>query len=317
MTIPEPVLLPPPLRPGDTIGIVLPAGPVRDQARAETGMRMLRDMGYRVRTIDTGPADQDYLAAPDSERVRALHSLWADEETRALVAMRGGYGCLRIADLLDMDFLRRHPRWLVGFSDLTILHAALFRRAGLVTLHGPMVTTLGRTEKSDIQRLFSLLAHDWRGPGQAWSVEILRPGSCRGRLVGGNLSCLTALVGTPWEIPWQDAIVLLEETGEPMYRIDRMLTHLAAAGRLARVGGLLLGSFDHPSGDGLETIRLQEQVWTRVLELTSEARFPVWGDVPAGHGRRNAALPFGMEAAMDSLTGVLTLHPESVHNVPG
>ncbi len=313
---PAPILLPPRLRPGDTIGIILPAGPVRDRYRAEQGMRILRDMGFAIRLIATDPADSEYLAAPDSERIRALHALWADEEVRALLAMRGGYGCLRIADRLDMDFFRRHPKWLVGFSDLTVLHAALYCKAGLVTLHGPMVTTLVRSETEDLRRLFSLLAGDLAGLHEPGTIEILRPGVCRGRLMGGNLSCLTGLLGTPWEPPWQDAIVLLEDTGEPMYRLDRMLTHLAAAGRLQRVAGLLLGSFDHPSGDPLETIRLQEQVWKRVLELTPEASFPVWGNVPCGHGRRNSALPLGMEAEMNSQTGALTPDPGSVLREP-
>ncbi|HEB49643.1 MAG TPA: LD-carboxypeptidase [Desulfobulbus sp.] len=305
----HPVLLPPRLRPGDTIGIVLPAGPVRDPGRAEGGLRILRQMGYHVRLARIGPAG-DYLAAPDRERIRSLHALWADEEVRGLMAMRGGYGCLRIADRLDLEFCRRHPRWLIGFSDLTVLHASLNRGAGLVTMHGPMVTTLGRTEKKDLQRLFALLAGEPAGPDST-GMEVLRPGIGRGRLTGGNLSCLVSMLGTPWEICWQDTIVLLEDTGEPMYRLDRMLTQLAAAGRLERPAGLLLGGFDHPSGDTLETIRLQEQVWKRVLELTPKADFPVWGNVPAGHGQRNAALPLGMEAEMNSLTGSLTLYPES------
>ncbi len=317
MTSPRPVLLPPCLRPGDTIGVILPAGPVRDQTRAEQGLRLLRRMGYRLRLPATGPADPDYLAAPDNERLRTLHALWADEEVRALMAMRGGYGCLRIVDRLDLDVFRRHPKWLIGFSDVTVLHAALNRDAGLVTMHGPMVTTLAQTENDDLHRLFSLLAGEPTGLRHTAAVEILRPGVCRGRLTGGNLSCLLSLLGTPWEPAWQDAIVLLEDTGEPMYRLDRMLTQLAAAGRLRQAAGLLLGGFDHPSGDTLETIRLQEQVWQRVLELTRDADFPVWANVPFGHGPRNAALPLGMEAEMNSLTGTLTLLPQSVHRVNG
>ncbi len=307
----RPFLLPPRLRPGDTIGVILPAGPVRDPARAEQGVRILQGLGYRVRLLETGPADPDYLAAPDEQRLRALHTLWADQEVRVLMAMRGGYGCLRLAPGLDMGLCRRHPKWLVGFSDLTVLHAALNQGAGLVTLHGPMVTTLGRTEKKDLQRLFSLLAGRLAGFDRTTAVEILRPGLCQGRLTGGNLSCLLSLLGTPWEPAWRNAIVLLEDTGEPMYRLDRMLTQLAAAGRLDRVAGLLLGHFDHPSGDDLETIRLQEQVWNRVLELTARSGVPVWANLPFGHGRRNAALPLGMEAEMNSLAGTLTLLPQS------
>ena len=315
MTRPRPVLLPPRLRPGDTIGVILPAGPVRNHARAEKGMSLLHQMGYRLRLPATGPADADYLAAPDEVRLRTLHALWADEEVRTLMAMRGGYGCLRIVDRLDMEFFRRHPKWLVGFSDLTVLHAALNRDAGLVTMHGPMVATLGQTAREDLQRLFSLLAGEPTGLHDTAAMEILRPGIRRGRLCGGNLTCLLSLLGTPWEPAWQDAIILLEDTGEPMYRLDRMLTQLAQAGRLQQAAGLLLGSFDHPSGDTLETIRLQEQVWQRVLELTRDADFPVWANVPLGHGQRNAALPLGMEAEMNSLTGTLTLLPQSVHRV--
>lgn len=303
-------VLPPRLRRGDTIGLFCPAGPLRDPGRLQTGIKLIEDLGFAVKLRGPVEPGQGYLADSDERRAEHLHGLWNDEEVRAILAIRGGYGCLRMIERLDWELFRRQPKFLVGFSDVTVLLNTLVDRAGLVALHGPMVSTLARSGEQGAAALFALLTGTFEERIRPKGVEILRGGTGRGRLVGGNLTTLVHLLATPWESAWENCILVLEDTGESLYRIDRMLTHLAQAGRLQRLAGLVLGDFDTGT-DELENLRLQEGVWARVLELAPPG-YPIWARFPLGHRERNLTLPMGMEAVLDSSAGTLQLLPDSV-----
>lgn len=310
--MPEPLYLPPPLQRGDTIGIFCPAGPPKNAELLRQGLSLLHAAGFQTRCA--GKLEQsgaDYLADTDAARAAALHQLWADEQVRALLPVRGGYGCLRLAPLLDMALLQRHCKWLIGFSDLTLLLNLLPRQAGYVTLHGPMLSSLPRCREEDRERLFALLGGSLEPIPRLQGLEILRGGSGRGRLVGGNLATLVHSLGTPWEPCWDGCILVLEDTGEAPYRLDRMLTQLHQAGRLDHLAGLLLGDFDSGTDNPTASLRLQEQVWQRVLELAPPG-FPIWAGIPLGHLGRNMPLPLGAEAVMDSAGGRLSLVEESL-----
>ncbi len=302
-------LLPPPLKPGDTIGIFYPAGPVRDPARLESGLRILRDFGLTVRHTPPSGTGPDFLAAKDEERVREFHGLWADPEVKALMAARGGYGCLRLMGLLDFSFIAAHPGWLIGFSDLSVLLNGIATRTGLIGLHGPVVTTLARMDRDALDLFREQLSGKFRPHTGIPGLEILRSGIGHGPIIGGNLTSLVHMLGTPWQPSFAGSLLFLEDTGEPEYRLDRMLTQLSCCGLLDNLAGLILGNFDPGHDDRLETIRRNEQVWTRVLELTKTKKFPVWGGFPAGHQGGQYPLPLGMEAVMDSLTGSLEFLP--------
>ena len=155
--MPERPILPPRLRRGDTIGLVCPAGPVREVARLQAGIRLIVDQGFAVKL--SGPVEprEGYLADTDEQRAAHLHRLWADEEVRAILAVRGGYGCLRLAGLLDWELLARTPKWLIGFSDVTLLLNTLFHRCGLVSVHGPVATSLAKSDARSQASLFTLL----------------------------------------------------------------------------------------------------------------------------------------------------------------
>ena len=307
--MPERPILPPRLRRGDTIGLVCPAGPVREVARLQAGIRLIVDQGFAVKL--SGPVEprEGYLADTDEQRAAHLHRLWADEEVRAILAVRGGYGCLRLAGLLDWELLARTPKWLIGFSDVTLLLNTLFHRCGLVSVHGPVATSLARSDEQSLVSLFTLLTGTLEERIRPRGLEELRGGTGRGPLVGGNLTTLVHLLGTPWDHSWDGCILLLEDTNEPLYRLDRMLTQLALAGRFERLAGLILGDFDLAGTDSLAGLRLREAVWARVLELVGPG-FPVWADFPAGHRTANLALPIGMEAVLEE--GVLRFLPASV-----
>lgn len=307
----QPALLPPRLQPGDTVGVIHPAGPVRDAAAFEQGLQIVRDFGLHIRRTAPAGNGPDYLAAADQQRLAELHRLWADEEVKALIAGRGGSGCLRLISGLDMKLLRAQPKWLIGFSDLTVLLNGISAQTGLVTLHGPMISTLARAEQDTVLRLKECLRGEFRPCARPAGLEILRSGLSQGRLVGGNLTTICHLLGTPWQPQTEGCILFLEDTAEPLYKLDRMLTHLACAGLLRNISGLILGLFDPGHDDRLEIIRLNEQVWQRALELTASAKYPVWGGFPAGHQRQNIALPIGMEAVMDSFNGILEFLPQS------
>lgn len=305
-------ILPPWLKRGDTIGLFCPAGPVREVMHLQAGIQLITDMGFKVKVRGSFEPQEGYLADSDAKRADNLHALWSDEEVKAVLAIRGGFGCLRLIDRLDMDLFRRHPKFLIGFSDVTVLLNGLLHYAGLVSLHGPVATSLARSDEQTVVSLFSLLTGNFSERIKPRGLEILRGGgTCRGRLIGGNLTSLVHLLGTPWDSNWDDCILLLEDTNEPMYRLDRMLTQLALAGRLERLAGLLLGTFDTGNEDRQASLRLQEAVWARVMELVG-LEFPVWAAFPVGHQEKNQTLPIGMEASMESGTGTLRLLPESV-----
>lgn len=307
----ETPILPPRLQRGDTIGLMCPAGPVRDPARLRAGITLIEHMGFAVKL--RGPVEpvDGYLAASDEQRASHLHALWSDEEVKAIIAVRGGYGCLRMVELLDWDLFRRHPKWLVGFSDVTILLNGLFNRSNLVAVHGPMATSLARSNQTSQVSVFSLLTGGFDERLRPTGIEVVRGGSGRGRLIGGNLTTLVHLLTTPWDTSWTGAVLMLEDTNEPLYRLDRMLTQLALSGRLQHLAGLVLGDFD-TGDDGPGNLRLQEALWERVLELAGPG-YPIWGGFPIGHRQRNLALPVGMEVEMDSAAGVLHLLPTSVY----
>jgi muramoyltetrapeptide carboxypeptidase len=268
-------------------------------------------LNLRVRHYHPDNSGPEYLAADDEQRIKEFYRLWNDDEVKALISARGGYGCLRIIAKINPELFRSKPKWLIGFSDLTVLLNGIFAATGLVTLHGPMVTTLENTDQFSFQRFKEALGGEFHPLTPTRDLEILRSGTGQGRVVGGNLTTLVHLVGTPWQPQVSGRILFLEDTAEPLYKLDRMLTHLAYCGLLDNLAGLVLGVFDPGHHDRLEMIRLNEQVWNRVLELTQGAPYPIWGGLPIGHQHGNVALPVGMEAVMDSANGTLRFLAQS------
>lgn len=296
-------LRPPRLRPGDTIGLAAPAGPYRDRADLDAGIAILREMGFRVKFSPAIHQRDHYLAGADQSRAADLNQLWLDEEVKAILAVRGGYGSLRMVAGLDMTTIRRTPKALIGFSDITVLLTAIYKQTGLVTFHGPMVTTLASSDEQSRQIFFAMLTGAEPTAVAPADLAILRPGRADGILLGGNLTTLTHLLATPYEVEWNRAILFLEDVNESAYRVDRLLTHLKEAGRLQQLAGLILGSFSNlPAGECPET----QLIWRRALELTAD-RIPVWGNFPVGHGPRNWLLPLGAQVAMESADGALYL----------
>ncbi len=290
-------LLPPPLCKGDTIGLVAPAGPWEEEDFAR-GMGILSDLGFEVKFARSLATKEGYLAGSDEHRSALFHEIWRDPQVKAVLSVRGGYGSLRILESLDYSLIQSCPKIFIGFSDITALHSAIAQKTGLVTFHGPMLTTLGKSDKESVHAFFDMLCRGEIRPIRPLSLEILKPGNASGVLAGGNLTTAVHLLATPYETSWQNKIVFLEDTGEAPYRIDRMLTHLKTAGRLQGIKGLILGSFTN-CGD-------REMIWQRVVQLCRDDNFPVWANFPIGHGVQNMIVPVGLQAHMDSSRGVLS-----------
>lgn len=292
-------IFPAPLKKGDTVGIIAPAGPVRNETDFSAGLKMLSDLGFKTRYQGDILRHNDFLAGTDQQRLAELHDLWRDPEVQAILAVRGGYGCLRLLPDLDFDLIRQHPKMLIGFSDLTILLSAIQQKTGLITFHGPMLTTLPKSDRDSQEAFFNLLTGRSMPEIKIKGLEILKGGQASGRLLPGNLTSLVHLIGTPWEPDWRNAILVLEDIGEAPYRIDRLLTHLWAAGRLGQIAGLILGDFDQ-CGE-------RDAIWQRALDLLAHHPIPIWANFPCGHGSRNRILPVGAQARLDSSAGRLTI----------
>ena len=279
--------IPAPLEPGDVVAVVAPSGPFRADDLWR-GLAWLRSR-YRIR-IDPGALDRDgFLAGSDARRRAELDRALRDPEAKAVVAVRGGYGAMRIADDLPWAELAMRPRWIVGFSDITALHAMAWR-AGVAAVHGPNVTGLG--PQSPSVRAAWLAALERPTASRVWrDLRVLQGGRARGPLVGGNLSILHAMAAAGRLALPAGAILALEDVTEAPYRIDRMLTSLLVGEHLSRLSAIVFGGFDRcdagPDGRTVDHV-LEER--TRSLGI------PVLAGAPFGHAPHNEAFVLGLPA---------------------
>lgn len=301
------IISPPPLKHGDTIGIVAPAGQITDRQRFDQGLGILADMGFQTRFPREMWPGTGYLADTDRNRANELRKMFADSDIHGVMAARGGYGCLRLLEQIDFNPIRGNPKLFLGFSDISMLLNQMVQQAGVLSLHGPVVTSLCDCTRNALERLYNCLTGNWRRAIAPRNIEILRSGEqVRGRLVGGNLNTLMTTMGTRFDFSWRDCILVLEDVNEPVYKLDRMLTQLGLIGKLSEPAGIVLGDFTLSSGQQmLEKIRYTEYIWERVLGLTATAGIPVWGNFPTGHCPENLTLPFGATAVMDCNSGEL------------
>ena len=279
------------LKPGDTIGIVAPSGPF-DGDRFDRGIALIEEMGFATRFEESIFSRKGYLAGGDEQRAARFNAMVADDRVRAIMSARGGYGSMRMLDGLDYGAITAAAKPFIGFSDVTALHRAFFLRSGLVTFHGPMVTTLAGSDETSRLSWYQTLTEPLKAPLDLAGARTLNPGIVRGRLTGGNLATICHLTGTTVGAGFQGCILMLEETGEALYRIDRMLTQMKMAGLFDGMAGLILGSFDNCGPvDGIEAL---------VMEIFDGWDIPIVSGAPVGHGRSNWTVPLGLEARLDA-----------------
>jgi len=291
-------VLPPPLPAGGRIGVVAPAGPIRPAA-LEEGLAYLRGRGFEVVEGKHVRCRHGYLAGTDAQRAADLNRAMADPRLDAVVFARGGYGCGRILEDLDFAPLRSRPKLFLGYSDLTAFYAALRRATGIAGFYGPMVLNFNGAGKEFREAsLWSVLSrsagwNQFRLPRRG----ILREGRSEGMLIGGCLSILVSLLGTPFDLDTRGAILFWEEVDEEPYRIDRMLNHLRSAGKLEDLRGMVVGRLERcgPKGKtpGLPLAEI-------VNDHLRGTRFPVVLGFPAGHAPGKLTLPLGLPARLDT-----------------
>jgi len=287
----------PPLAGDEPLGVVALSGPVDGECLAR-GLEALSAAGHPLVTAPNLHDTLGYLAGDDRRRLEGLlHVL--DRGARVLLAVRGGYGASRLLEKLPWERLVEERVTFVGFSDLSAVMAPLVARGGAVQVHGPMVA-VGMDRPENLRRLLAVLRGELRG-GELFRFgtgAVVRPGRAAGRAVGGNLTVLCSLLGTPWEPPWEGSVLFLEEVGEPLYRLDRLLTQLRASGRLDGVNALIGGSLR-----GCRPAAGRERRWRELLAEAGPPGVPIVAGRPFGHGSRNLAFPVGAHVEVDTDAG--------------
>ncbi len=285
----------------EDIGVFALSGAVAS-GRLDAGLEALLASGHRVFEAPNvrERSVSGYLAGEDDRRIEGLQGL-LERGIRIMVAARGGYGVARLLAKLPWSLMVETGVTFVGFSDLTALLNPLVARGGAVQVHGPMAAA-GLDRRDNLERLLRILRGELVG-GTLFrfrGAQVVRSGLAEGHAIGGNLTVLCSLVGTPFEPPWDGGVLFLEEVGEPLYRLDRMLTHLRSSGRLRNVKALIGGTLR-----GCRPASGRTAIWTRLLEEAAPEQAPLVVGLPFGHGARNAAFPLGATVEVDTGSGLI------------
>jgi muramoyltetrapeptide carboxypeptidase len=309
---------PPRLKKGDTIGLIAPASSAKD-VFIEKAVKNIENLGLNVKLGANIRAKNGYLAGTDAERLSDMHTMFADKTVSGVWCVRGGYGCSRLLEQIDYQLIRKNPKVMIGYSDITALHCALYEKAGLVTFHG----SVGGSEFADyaikhiqemlfepkLQHEIEYLLPDDKAENPIYKTETLREGKAIGRLAGGNLSLITALAGTKYAPDFTDTITYIEDVGERPYRLDRMFTQALQACKLHKAAAIVLGVFEdcQPKPDE-DSLSLMEMLRDRLASLG----MPVVYGLHFGHISNQMTLPYGIKAALDTEKRSITLLENAV-----
>ena len=279
------------------VALVAPAGPLAGEKDLERAKENVRSFGWVPVVGANVLARTGYLAGADDARLADLNQALADDAIDAVWCIRGGYGVMRILETIDYAALRRRPKPVIGYSDVTALHAGIATRCDAVTFHGPTARAkLSVFSRESLQR--ALVGGDSAGPVE--EARILTPGRARGRLVGGNLAILCGLSGTAYAPDYRDAIVVMEDVNEAVYRIDRMLTQLRLTGALGACAGIIFGQFTDIPRDAPEESLGARTLDDVLAEVASALGVPCIAGAPIGHVADQWTLPLGAQAELDA-----------------
>lgn len=294
-----PLLWPEPLQPGDQLAIVAPASPIAPEAFGP-GVALLESWGLRVVYGSEVFAPRPYTVATDRQVAEHLTRAIMNPKVKGIICARGGYGTIRLLEYLDLALLAAHPKYLLGFSDITTLLNLYLQASGVVTFHGPTLAHLGEIWPEAAAHCQRLLMQPGENLLAFTDLHVLAPGTARGPLLGGNLAILCSLLGTPFTPDLAGAILLLEDYNEPVYRLDRFLQQLRLAGSLQEVRGLVLGGF---TGCGP-----LPKVWEIFATLGQQLAIPVLAGLPVGHQPDNYTVPLGVEVTVNSTRRMISWH---------
>lgn len=285
---------------GDTVGLISPAGPVKEELLYK-GIHTLEDMGLGVRLGKHVGDKKCYLAGSDEDRVEDLNKMFSDPEVKGIFCVRGGYGSTRILHMIDYDLIMENPKIFVGYSDITALHLAIERSTGLVTFHGPMAAEMTEDfplyNKRYLQEILfdACSSKEIKNPPGESAIESLFLGNVQGSIKGGNLSLLCSTIGTEYEIDTKGCIFFVEEIGEPPHKIDRMLNHLKMAGKFKDAAAIVFGQWTNCRDDR----HPKYSVYSIMKEIAGEEKKPCLANLMIGHGKYNITIPLGCKAVIE------------------
>ena len=282
---------PPYLKKGDTIAITCPAG-YMPKEKAQTCIETIQQWGFEVMVGKTlGSKSKNYFSGNDETRLNELQAMLDDERIKAILCGRGGYGISRIIDQLDFTHFKKNPKWIIGFSDITLLHAHINRNLKIATLHAPMAAAFNNGENKNefIDSLHKALVGK-KAKYACKAHPFNKLGEAKGELIGGNLTLITHLIGTKSDINTKNKILFIEDIGELIYSTDRMLHQLKRSGKLTNLSGLIVGGFT----DVKDTERpFGKKVKELIKDILQDYDYPVCFDFPVGHKKENYALKIG------------------------
>tara|TARA_R110002096_G_scaffold354419_2_gene547531 strand:+ start:2720 stop:3742 length:1023 start_codon:yes stop_codon:yes gene_type:complete len=280
-----------------TIGLVAPASPIYDSSQFDEMIDTLKGLGFKLKLGKHVRDQYGYLAGQDRDRASDLMNMFKDKKVEAILCVRGGWGSNRIIDLLDYDVIKNNPKPLIGFSDITSLHNAILAKSGLVTFHGPV----GKSEWNEFTKssFEQILINGKKGiynlPDNQDDAFTIRSGRTEGKIVGGNLSVLVAMLGSDYLPDFNDSILFLEDVGEDIYRMDRMLTHLKLSGVLSKISGFIFGKCTNcEAGENSLTI---SQIFDDHIKPLN---IPAFYGAMISHEAKNVTIPVGLRAKMDA-----------------
>jgi muramoyltetrapeptide carboxypeptidase len=309
------------LAPGETVALVAPASATFQTVDLDIARESLEALGLKVKVGRHLLARHGYLAGADKDRAADINAFFADRDVRAVLPIRGGWGSARLLPYLDFDAIRRNPKVVLGYSDITALLLSIHAKTGLITFHGP--NGMGRWDAWSVDHmrrvLFNAEAPTLENPRSLSDrnslvqiehrVRTIHPGTARGRLLGGNLTVLTAIIGSPYLPAWDGAILFLEDVGEDVYRVDRMFTQLKLAGVLEKIRGFVFGTCaECGPGEGYGSLTFEEIFADHVKPLG----VPAWSGAMIGHQMQQWTVPVGAEAEIDATRGTITLQGPAV-----
>ena len=309
-------ILPPALREGDTIGLISPAGPINEE-KIQNAMENVLNMGLNYKIGQSATKESGYLAGTDKERLEDIHNMFANPDIKAIWCIRGGFGCTRILPHLNYDLIKNNPKILIGYSDVTALLSAIYIKTGLVGFHGPVAGAVQTIYSKYILNSLimdkssncEIIAKNEMLFEKNYPNYIIRPGQGSGNLVGGNLSLLSAMCGTPYLPPFKNNIVFIEDIGEKPYRLDRMLTQLIQGSDIKEANGIVLGNFvDCEKKEGERSYALKEVILDKIGSLN----IPSLYGMPFGHMDDQCTLPIGIHAELDTNNFSLKITEQSV-----
>jgi muramoyltetrapeptide carboxypeptidase len=316
------LIRPPALRQGDTVGLVTPSTLVTDPDVLATAVRTLEYFGLKAKMGQA--VGRRFAGFQDSVRARVdeLHSMFSDRGVQGVFAVRGGYGSMHLLDDIDYAVIRNNPKVFLGYSDITALHLAIHKRAGLVTFHGP-VSVSGFTEYTQRHFRRALFERaplgELRNPPESnplrpsHIVRTIRPGHASGPLIGGNLSLIAATMGTPYEIDTTGAIYFFEDVSEQPYSLDRLLMNQKLAGKLQAAAGIIVGECNDCGPREFRPSYASPYSMGETFDnILGDLRAPVFYGLTVGHTANQLTLPLGLRASMDAVKGTLTIEESAL-----